>query len=77
MIWNKTDQFKDTFATYCLVGSLSAGSLGLLGGFFGPMIFMPDSNLGPLLGIFFTGPIGFVVGFLGGWFYWEIKKKKQ
>jgi len=76
-IWNKTDQLHDTFATYCLIGGFSVGGIGLLGGFFGPMIFMPDSNLGPLLGIFFTGPIGFVIGFLGGWIYWVIKKKKN
>ncbi|MDP3392654.1 hypothetical protein [Sediminibacterium sp.] len=77
MIWNKTDQLRDSFATYCLMGGLSVGGVGLLGGFLGPMIFMPESNLGPLLGIFITGPIGFLIGFLGGWIYWEIKKKKS
>ncbi len=77
VIWNKTDQLKDTFATYCLIGALSVGGVGLLGGFIGPMIFMPESNLGPLLGIFFTGPIGFLLGFLGGWIYWAMKKNKS
>ncbi len=77
-IWNRTDQLhKDTFLTYTLTGGLSVGGIGLIGGFIGPMIFMPESNLGPLLGIFFTGPIGFLVGFLGGWIYWSVKKKKS
>ena len=37
-------------------------------GFVGPMIFMPDSNQGPLLGIFITGPAGFVAGIVVGIF---------
>jgi hypothetical protein len=36
------------------------------GGFFGPLIFAPDANQGPLLGIFITGPIGIVVGIAYG-----------
>jgi hypothetical protein len=35
-------------------------------GFFGPLIWAPDANQGPLLGIFITGPIGSVVGLLWG-----------
>lgn len=40
-------------------------ALGLIAfsvGFFGPMLWAPDANQGPLLGIFITGPLGFVVG---------------
>jgi hypothetical protein len=33
-------------------------------GFFGPMIFMPESNLGPLVGILISGPVGLVLGFI-------------
>jgi len=77
-IWNRTDQLhNDTFLTYTLTGGLSVGGIGLIGGFIGPMIFMPESNLGPLLGIFFMGPIGFLVGFLGGWIYWSVKRKNS
>ncbi len=35
-------------------------------GYFGPMIFMPDSNLGPIIGIFLAPPafsVGAIVGF--------------
>ncbi len=50
-----------------LIGGI-AGALGLIG----PIIFS-DSNLGPLLGIFFTGPLGFLIGLIGGGIYWKIK----
>lgn len=38
------------------------GGIGFALGFFGPIIFTPGANQGPLLGIFITGPLGFVVG---------------
>ena len=37
-------------------------------GFLGPMILDPSSGNGPMLGIFITGPLGFVVGLgRGAW----------
>jgi hypothetical protein len=42
------------------------GAVGFAAGFFGPMIFAPDANQGPMLGIFITGPAGVVIGFLIG-----------
>ena len=41
------------------------GGVGLAIGFVGPLVIYPESNLGPLLGILATGPLGFVVGALG------------
>ena len=41
------------------------GGIGLAGGYVGPLLIWPGSNLGPLLGILITGPLGFVVGALG------------
>jgi hypothetical protein len=41
------------------------GGIGLAIGFVGPLVIYPKSNLGPLLGILLTGPLGFVVGALG------------
>ena len=38
------------------------GFIGFVGGFFGPAILTPEANQGPLLGIFFTGPAGVVLG---------------
>src|SRR5438093_3663574 len=45
-----------------LVGAIVVGGIALVLGFFGPLILTPKSNLGPLLGIFTTGPLGFAIG---------------
>ena len=42
------------------------GIIGFLGGFIGPVIFTPEANQGPLLGIFITGPLGFVLSLRAG-----------
>lgn len=48
-----------------------AGGVGFCGGFFGPLIFAPGANQGPLLGLFITGPLGFfgggICGLVYGW----------
>src|SRR5262245_10311626 len=51
-----------------LRSGLVVGSIGFAIGFFGPLIWAPDANQGPLLGIFITGQIGFVIGTAVGWF---------
>ncbi|MEP6549419.1 MAG: hypothetical protein ABJD53_18315, partial [Gammaproteobacteria bacterium] len=38
------------------------GAAGFASGFFGPMVFEPDANQGPLVGILMTGPAGAVLG---------------
>ncbi len=43
-------------------GAAAVGAIGFCGGFFGPMIFTPDANQGPLLGLFITGPVGGAIG---------------
>ncbi len=45
---------------------LVVGGVGFALGFFGPMIFAPGANQGPLLGIFITGPLGFLAGLVVG-----------
>lgn len=45
------------------------GAVGFSVGFFGPMIFSPQANQGPLLGLFITGPLGFVAGGVAGLIY--------
>jgi len=42
------------------------GGASFLAGFVGPIIFSPESNQGPLLGIFITGPAGLAIGFIVG-----------
>jgi hypothetical protein len=45
------------------------GAIGLCAGFFGLVVFTPNSNQGPLLGIVVTGLLSFVGGALGGGIY--------
>ena len=52
---------------YALMGGVVLGGIGFAGGFFGPIIFNPQANQGPLLGIFITGPLGFLLGTALGW----------
>jgi hypothetical protein len=47
---------------HALVGGVVIGGISFIAGFVGPMIFMPKSNQGPMLGIFITGPLGFAAG---------------
>ena len=48
--------------------ALLLGGIGFAAGFFGPIVFAPEANQGPLLGIFITGPLGFLIGLLWGIF---------
>jgi len=38
------------------------GAVGFAAGFFGPMLFVPDANQGPMVGIFLSGPAGAALG---------------
>jgi hypothetical protein len=51
-----------------ILGAAVMGGVGFSAGWFGPMIVDPGSQ-GPLLGII-TGPLGVLVGGIGGAFYW-------
>jgi hypothetical protein len=42
------------------------GMAGFAIGFVGPLVVTPKVSLGPLLGIQITGPVGFVLGAVGG-----------
>ena len=44
---------------------------GLAACFLGPMVFAPDANQGPLLGLFITGPAGAVIGAVMGFVIWR------
>jgi hypothetical protein len=46
-----------------------AGAVSFCLGFFGPMLLDPGANQGPLLGLFITGPLGFIVGGICGLIY--------
>jgi hypothetical protein len=49
-----------------LLTGLIIGIISFLAGFVVPLLLTPEANQGPLLGIFFTGPIGFAAGVLLG-----------
>jgi hypothetical protein len=51
---------------FMVLGGVIVGGIGFVAGFFGPIIFTPEANQGPLLGIFITGPLGFIFGALVG-----------
>jgi hypothetical protein len=74
-LWKETASLSNGLASSILMGGIILGGIGFVGGFFGPIIFYPEVNLGPLIGIFYSGPIGFVVGLVAGGVYWLIKKK--
>jgi hypothetical protein len=57
------------------VGAIVTGAIAFLAGFMGPMIRHPMSPDGPLLGIFFTGPLGILAGAVGGAIYWSVRRK--
>jgi hypothetical protein len=46
--------------------ALQVGGIGFAAGFFGPMLLAPGANQGPMLGIFITGPVGFLLGLIYG-----------
>jgi hypothetical protein len=47
---------------------LFVGMITFLAGYIGPIYLRPEANQGPLLGIFYTGPLGFLLGLLWGMF---------
>ncbi len=51
-----------TVARWCATMTVVVGVISFLVGFAGPIILDPNSPQGPLLGFFFTGPLGALAG---------------
>ena len=68
-VWNGTAEGSASVAVMAGLGAVILGGVGFVAGFFGPMIFAPDANQGPLLGLFITGPAGVVIGAIAGAVY--------
>ena len=69
-VWRKVeDAGSGSVLATALFWAAVVGALGFCGGFFGPIIFTPGANQGPLLGIFITGPLGFIGGGIAGLIY--------
>jgi len=61
---------------FALLGGGILGGIGFAAGYFGPILLTPQSNQGPLLGIFITGPLGFVLGAAIGWAYAHFRVRR-
>lgn len=74
-IWLKLGKAPSSLVSSVIMGAAVLGGIGFCGGFIGPLIFTPDANQGPLLGIFITGPAGFALGGVGGLGWWWMKRR--
>ena len=64
--WTRTASVNSSLARSVGYWAMVIGAIGFIGGFFGPMVFAPGANQGPLLGILITGPVGVLIGAIGG-----------
>jgi hypothetical protein len=77
IVWSFTGNRHCNFFMSALGGALILGGIGFVGGFFGPLLFAPDANQGPLIGMFVTGPLGFVVGGIAGVLRWQATRRMR
>ena len=75
-VWRKTGSAPGNLISSIFYGAVVLGGIGFSAGFFGPIIFAPEANQGPLLGIFIAGPLSFLLGGVGGFVYWLIRGRK-
>lgn len=75
-VWRATASLSGGLSSYILTGALLVGAVGFVAGFFGPIIFVPGANQGPLLGIFITGPAVFLLGSIAGGVYWHMRRRR-
>jgi len=71
-LWLITRDKPGKFIGQLVKTALLTGGTGFLIGFVGPLIFYPEANQGPLIGIFITGPISFLGGLITGGLYWQV-----
>jgi len=62
---------------FIFYGAVLFGGAGLAAGFFGPMIFTPEANQGPLLDLLITGPAGVSIGAISGLVYGLVKSRRE
>ena len=76
-LWNQFGSDEHGLLGRMVQGAFFVGGVAFLAGFIGPMIFSPDSNQGPMLGIFVTGPLGTVFGAIGGFIFWYFRDRTE
>lgn len=76
-VWLRTASVQAGPISSMSLGAVILGTVGFIGGFFGPIIFMPEANQGPLLGIFITGPLGFILGAVAGAIHWVVRGRRR
>ena len=74
-VWRRTEDSGNGVLAMMFGGALTVGAIAFVVGFFGPMIWAPDANQGPLLGLLITGPLGFLVGGAGGLVYGLVRRQ--
>lgn len=76
-VWRRTATVSQNLVSSVVLGALMIGTISFCAGFFGPLVFAPDANQGPLLGIFITGPLGLVAGALAGAVHWSMRRARE
>ena len=77
-IWQHTAWASPGLVICIILGGVVTGAIGLSTGFYWAAHFYPGANQGPLLGIIFTGPLGFLAGAAaGGASYWRMRSKSK
>ncbi|MCA8969887.1 MAG: hypothetical protein KDC95_08895 [Planctomycetes bacterium] len=74
--WFVTLPGRPVVAASVMVGAFVTAAIVFVVGFFGPMIFAPDANQGPMLGLF-GAPVGFLVGGLVGGIVGVVRVMRQ
>lgn len=75
-VWMHTASLRPGIINHIILGAVTIGGIGFAAGFFGPILLTPGANQGPLLGIFITGPLGFLLGAIGGAIYWFTRNRQ-
>jgi len=76
-VWAQSKSLPSKIITCIFYGAVIFGTIGFAVGFWGPIIFAPGANQGPLLGIFITGPLSFMFGGFLGLLYWLLYGRKS
>lgn len=74
-VWNRLGSADAGLVSSVLTGAALLGGIGFCAGFFGPLVFAPEANQGPLLGLLITGPLGFLLGGVAGGVRWWVRRR--